>query len=210
MLPRVFEPFVRQFYEKGAQQEGRGLGLTIAKNVFEALGGTIRIISVEGEGTTVICTLPAEPVPQQYYGERQETVERYTGLPQMLVIEDDKGYQKLIMRHFDGIYRIDCADTAEQAISLCENSIYSLILVDINLGYGRSGIDALMEIRRLPEYQDIPAIAVTAYSFELKRKELFEAGFTDYIQKPFTQSQILGVVSRHIASSKRISPVSIS
>ena len=203
---------MRQFHEKGAQQEGRGLGLTIAKQAFESFGGTIRLISVEGEGTTALCSLPAEPVPQDGNTERQpsNTVERYTGLPQMLVIEDDKGYQKLIMRHFDGIYRIDCADTAEQAISLCENSTYSLILVDINLGYGRSGIDALMEIRRLPGYQEVPAIAVTAYSFELKRKELFEAGFTDYIQKPFTQSQILGVVSRHIASSKRIAPMPLS
>lgn len=198
MLSRIFDPFIRSFAEKSDTQEGRGLGLTIARHVTEALGGTIKVISTEGEGTTVLLTLPAE-APVEEPSMPRNTDHRMPGaLPRMLVIEDDKGYQKLIMRHFDGIYQIDCADTAEQAISLCENHAYSLILVDINLGYGRSGLDALSDIRLLSGYADIPAIAVTAYSFELKRKELFEAGFTDYVQKPFTQSQILGVVSRHI------------
>lgn len=213
VLPRVFEPFERHVHERNAQQKGHGLGLAIARSVLQSIGGSIRLISTEGEGTTALCSIPALPLQDHLPAEgipSVETNERFLGLPQMLVIEDDRGYQKLIARHFDGIYRTDCAETAEQAVSLCQNSMYSLILVDINLGYGRSGIDALMQIRRLPNYHDIPAIAVTAYSFELKRKELFEAGFSDYIQKPFTQSQILSVVSHHIAMSKRVEPLSLS
>lgn len=206
VLPRVFDPFTRSFTEKSESQEGRGLGLTIARHVAEALGGSIRIISTEGEGTTVTFTLPAEEPFEETAASVSRNTDNMPGsLPRMLVIEDDKGYQKLIMRHFDGIYKIDCADTAEQAISLCEHHTYSLILVDINLGYGRSGLDALTDIRLLPDYADVPAIAVTAYSFELKKKELFEAGFTDYVQKPFTQSQILGVVSRHITRRSTVS-----
>jgi len=54
-LPKVFDPF----FTTKAQGEGRGLGLTVARRIIEGRGGQIRIISKEGEGTTVLIVLPA-------------------------------------------------------------------------------------------------------------------------------------------------------
>jgi signal transduction histidine kinase len=51
-LPRVFEPFFT------TKRTGTGLGLAVARNVVEALGGTIRMESREGEGTRVEIDLP--------------------------------------------------------------------------------------------------------------------------------------------------------
>jgi two-component system NtrC family sensor kinase len=53
ILPRVFEPF---FTTKG--DAGNGLGLMIAKEVIEHAGGTIRIDSQYGKGTTILIDLP--------------------------------------------------------------------------------------------------------------------------------------------------------
>lgn len=54
-LPKVFDPF----FTTKAQGEGRGLGLTVARRIIESRGGQIRIVSKEGEGTTVLIVLPA-------------------------------------------------------------------------------------------------------------------------------------------------------
>ena len=52
-LPRVFDRF-----HKGAASHGSGLGLTIARSLVEAHGGTIRAESAAGAGTTIVFTLP--------------------------------------------------------------------------------------------------------------------------------------------------------
>ena len=52
-LPRIFE----RFY-KGPGSSGSGLGLTIARGLVEAHGGTIRAESRLGTGTTIVCSLP--------------------------------------------------------------------------------------------------------------------------------------------------------
>ena len=59
-LPHVFEPYFT------TKRTGTGLGLAIARKVVEALGGTIRMESREGEGTRVEIELPATtPAPQE-------------------------------------------------------------------------------------------------------------------------------------------------
>ena len=52
-LPRIFDRF-----HKGAGSHGSGLGLTIARSLVEAHGGTIRAESAAGAGTTIVFTLP--------------------------------------------------------------------------------------------------------------------------------------------------------
>jgi signal transduction histidine kinase len=54
-LPRVFEPFFT------TRRAGSGLGLALARNVVEGLGGTIAIESSAGEGTAARIDLPATP-----------------------------------------------------------------------------------------------------------------------------------------------------
>jgi signal transduction histidine kinase len=58
-LPKVFDPF----FTTKAQGEGRGLGLTVARRIIESRGGQIRIVSREGQGTTVLIALPVLASP---------------------------------------------------------------------------------------------------------------------------------------------------
>jgi two-component system sensor histidine kinase/response regulator len=69
-MPRIFEEFYRTEGAKKVEAHGTGLGLPIVKELIESYGGTIRIDSKLGEGTTFTFTLPQSPEP----GE--ETLER--------------------------------------------------------------------------------------------------------------------------------------
>ncbi len=60
-LDQIFQPFFRAHEHDLPAVAGTGLGLTLVKQLVEALGGTIRLDSVEGQGTTVTVTLPDHP-----------------------------------------------------------------------------------------------------------------------------------------------------
>jgi two-component system phosphate regulon sensor histidine kinase PhoR len=73
-LDRVFERFYQvDAARSGSAGRGTGLGLAIVKHAVAALGGTVRIESAVGKGTTVTCVLPQ--------GEDAEVVAQASGLP---------------------------------------------------------------------------------------------------------------------------------
>ena len=58
-LPRIFEPFFRSSSVTAAQIHGTGLGLSLAKNIAEAMRGELTVVSEPGKGTTFTLRLPA-------------------------------------------------------------------------------------------------------------------------------------------------------
>jgi signal transduction histidine kinase len=57
-LPRIFDPFFRGAHVIAAQIHGTGLGLSLAKRIAEAMGGSLSVTSKPGQGSTFVLHLP--------------------------------------------------------------------------------------------------------------------------------------------------------
>ena len=79
-------------------------------------------------------------------------------------------------------------------------SIYKIdcILLDINFGKEKPGIEIMTRLRNLNKYEDIPIIAVTAYFGNEHKQEFLKAGFDDYIAKPFNVDDLEEVLEKFL------------
>lgn len=81
----------------------------------------------------------------------------------ILVVEDDRTSQQLVKIYLYQKFVVEIVGSGEEAIESAKKNLYDLILMDINLGKGKNGIQTSKEIRKLPEYVSIPIIAMTAF-----------------------------------------------
>ena len=97
-------------------------------------------------------------------------------------------------------YETDIATTPKDAIEQVLHYQYRLLLIDINLGADRSGIDLLHEIRGIEGYEMARAVAVTAYALPGDEDRFLNEGFDDYVAKPFRKETLLEAVEQAFAA----------
>jgi CheY-like chemotaxis protein/PAS domain-containing protein len=114
----------------------------------------------------------------------------------MLVLEDNADTRHLLQRVLRPYYDVDAVGDAQTASAHLSNRVYDVLVMDIHLGGGKkTGADVLRFARTLPGYDDVTAIAVTAYALPGDRGSLLEAGFNGYVSKPFTVRALLGALT---------------
>jgi putative two-component system response regulator len=89
------------------------------------------------------------------------------------------------------------ATNGMMALELAEKERFDMILLDIMMP-GLDGIEVCRRIRKIPEYQYIPIIFLSAKNDIDSINEGFEAGGVDYITKPFHASELLARVHTHL------------
>ena len=104
---------------------------------------------------------------------------------------EDNAESRLLLKHllrkdFDAVI-VAGADDAVAAAS----QPFDVMLLDINLGEKRTGVDVLQAIRALPGHATTPALACTAYALPGDRERFLEAGFSEYVSKPFVKAELL-------------------
>jgi CheY-like chemotaxis protein len=119
-------------------------------------------------------------------------------LPTILLIEDDAININVIQRFLKKEFKVDVGINGLKGLELAAANNYCLVLLDINLGRGISGIEVLNQIKKLEKFANVPIIASTAYTMKGDKEKLLEAGFDDYISKPYTMDEILIKIKEHI------------
>ncbi|NUM70211.1 MAG: response regulator [Ignavibacteriaceae bacterium] len=116
--------------------------------------------------------------------------------PLILIIDDDETSRDVISKYLEKTHEIETTPSGITSLKMIKNKQYSMILLDINLGEQMTGLDILKLIREMPSYLNVPVIAVTAYAFEKEKLQFLAAGCDDYISKPFSKKELLGLISR--------------
>ncbi len=123
-------------------------------------------------------------------GIRTET----KSLPRVLLVENDKPSVDVTRYFLKEICSIDVAENGETALELVKQSRYSLILMDINLGRGISGIEAARQIKNNNNYLNTAIVALTAYAGPNDKANFLASGLTHYLAKPFNKAAIINLV----------------
>jgi len=188
-LHLLFEPFERLGAEFG-EIEGTGVGLNIARQLVEAMGGSIGVDGRPGQGACFWVDLPGATLgaPPSAAEQRPASAVGSTALrpPRtVLYVEDNPANLRLVeqiaVRHAH--IRLLPAAAAGPGLALARQALPDLILLDIHLP-DADGYAVLAQLRDDPSTRAIPVVALTAQTLPADLQRMRAAGFKDCITKP--------------------------
>ena len=195
-LPHVFEPF-RQG-SSSTMRSGMGLGLAIVRRLVDLHGGRITAESA-GVGTGSLFTVSL-PIARGAAASASRAAKPDPDFQRLhvLVAEDDVDSAAAVtaILKLHGC-ETQTASTASECLRITGEWQTDVLICDVGLpdddGYG-----LLQRLRRLPEGEKIPAIALTAYARPEDRARALAAGFRAHLSKPLDPESLLKEISNAV------------
>ncbi|MGH9664695.1 MAG: response regulator [Bryobacteraceae bacterium] len=176
---------------------GLGLGLALSQKLASLLGGEITVESQSNCGTTLTVHLRLHApdggaVPPEPARENGAVKHR------ILVVEDNPVAQTVV-RHILKKFpvHLDFASSGHEALERVRSIRYALILMDLQMPE-MNGLETTSAIRELPEYQNVPVLALTANSSEEYRILCEAHGMRAFLAKPVQSSELVSTISRFL------------
>ena len=198
----VFEPFAQEHTGSRTKFAETGLGMSIAKNLIEKMGGSISFESEEGVGTTFVIRVPFKIDPDADKREEQRDVSEKSikGLHILLAEDNELNMEIAEFVLQNGGADVTKAWNGQEAVELFRKSAYGefdAILMDIMMPV-MNGYEAAKKIRSLDreDAKTIPIIAMTAHAFMEDRLKAKEAGMNEHIVKPLDVELLIKVIHK--------------
>lgn len=160
LIEKVFDPF----FTTKPVGKGTGLGLSQVYGIARQSGGTVKLHSAIGEGSTVSIWLPLTVAPREIEGEGEGEARplRSEGGERILVVEDDDGVRRFIVECLEMLgCEVVQARNGPEALDRLASARPDLMIVDFAMP-GMNGAELTTQVRdRLP---DLPIILATGYA----------------------------------------------
>lgn len=183
---RIFYSFSRSNMKR--EDEGLGLGLTLAKKLITLMKGAISVESEVNKGSTFKLLIPflKLDLPEENFSET-DTQKRKINI---LLAEDNLHNQILMEKVFQKIgYSATIVGNGAEAIDELSTNYYDLVILDIEMPV-LDGLETIREIRTSEMMPGIPVWALTSHRLPERIEEIMEVGFDDYLAKPVSTQEL--------------------
>ena len=225
---QIFSRFWQADASSNRKFRGSGIGLSLVKNLVEAMSGKISVESVEGEGSTFLVTLPAkegvlekredesevisiDPVAEMHRQALFSLPEAFGDIPEIqsdfkkdiriLIADDEEDLRRFLTIELSKDHDVIEAGDGLEALALAEQYSPDLMLLDYMMP-DKNGMEVCRAVRESPRLANIPVIMLTARADEQIKLECLRAGASDFLSKPFALGELNLRVQNQISMIK--------
>ena len=197
----IFEQFTQQEGQSVKQYGGTGLGLSICLNLAHIMDGSINLVSDEGKGSLFTLYLHNVEVASTYDETRHENDKNHKltfNSATILLVDDIAVNRQLVKEQFsDFTFSFIEAENGVQAIELTKKFKPALILMDIRMPV-MNGIDATIRLKKDPQTNHIPIIALTASILITNAQVELQQHFDMLLHKPIRRTEIINAFKQYL------------
>ncbi|MBD5118588.1 MAG: response regulator [Clostridiales bacterium] len=185
-LKVIFDPFTREDTKATQETQGTGLGMPITKRLVDLMGGSIKVDSKLGEGSTFVVEL--ELRIQEQENDPNFWIDHH--IARMIVVDDDEEVCRNVVKAMAAVgVSTDYAVGGERAVQMVREAQetgqpYDLILLDWKM----PGLNGLETARLIRNDSKTPILLLTAYDWREIEQEAVEIGVNHFMPKPFFMS----------------------
>jgi signal transduction histidine kinase len=196
----IFSEFTQADDSTARKFGGTGLGLKIAKNLVEQMGGQIWVDSVEKVGSQFFFTLNLTVSSKDPINKKAVKHSRIQFTGKVLVAEDNDINQVVAQQILLSYgLQVDLADDGQQCIDVLENAHYDLVFMDLHMP-NIDGFEACSIIRKTNP--DIPIVALTAAVLRDEVQKSLDVGMNSHLAKPIVHVQLKNLLDRYLVETK--------
>ncbi len=206
-LDKIFSEFHQVDSVRDESMGGTGIGLALTRRLVELHNGNIGVQSTPGVGSTFWFTLPGlekKPVlaatsdPKNEHNDTATLRER-----RILVVEDNEMLLTMIQDMLSSHdHEVAVARNGQLAIEVARKHRPELILMDMRMPV-MGGLEATEKLRGIPEFSEIPIIALTANTGKESMEKQFAAGCTDHLAKPIISDDLFAILEKYLSKSAK-------
>ncbi|WP_082532084.1 MULTISPECIES: ATP-binding protein [unclassified Phenylobacterium] len=195
---RLFSRFEQGDRSRTRRYSGAGLGLTIAKQLIDLMGGEIDATGAPGEGATFTVRLPMAithaPVDAQAEPEADAAPDR----PLRVLLADDHPTNRKVVQVLFAELPVDlvCVENGEQACEAFAFQRFDLVLMDMQMPVmdGLTAVRAIRERERMRGLGQTPIVMLTANALPSHQAASLAAGADLHMAKPIEAAKLFGVL----------------
>lgn len=182
-------------------QESADVNLTISKEIINLMGGELEISSQSNKGsifwfdTTFLVT---DVLREFQHNDISEIISKLSQKPQILVVDDTEENRLLLVDILEPMgFEVLLAENGNEGIEVaCQNNP-DIILTDLFMG-GKTGFSMVKDLRKMPEFVDLPIIAISASGFDVVAAKSKESGCDAFLQKPIDQAELMSMLVQYL------------